>query len=183
MTEQDYGTLERGDGTVTIRFTRQLAHPPPKVWRALTEAGHVAAWFPTTIEGEFAAGAPLVFRFTKLSIPPMSGRMIVCEPPKLLEFTWDDETLRFELDPHESGTRLDFTATFAEIGKAARDAAGWHVCLEQLAYSIDGRSGGPGPGPEDQRWREIHPHYVAAFGPDASAIGPPEEWQDEYGPA
>ncbi len=64
MTGQDYGTLERGDGTVTVRFVRQLAHPPQKVWRALTEAEHLDAWFPTTIEGEFAAGAPLLFRFT-----------------------------------------------------------------------------------------------------------------------
>ncbi len=102
---QDYGTLERGDGTVTVRFTRLLPHPPEKVWRALTEAEHLAAWFPTTIEGAFTPGAPLVFRFTELAMPPMSGRMISCEPPKLLEFTWDDETLRFELDAHESGTR------------------------------------------------------------------------------
>ncbi len=107
--------------------------------------------------------------------------MIVCEPPKLLEFCWDDETLRFELDAHESGTRLDFTATFAEVGKASRDAAGWHVCLELLADSIDGKA--PEAGPEGQRWREVHPHYVAAFGPEASVIGPPQEWQDEYGPA
>jgi len=182
MTEaQDYGTLERGDGTVTIRFSRQFAHPPQKVWRALTGAEHLDAWFPTTIDGEFTAGAPLTFRFTKLSIPAMSGRMIACEPPKLLEFTWDDETLRFELDARESGTLLDFSATLAEIGKAARDAAGWHVCLEQLADSIEGRSAEPAP--EGERWREIHPRYVAAFGPDASAIGPPQEWQDEYGPA
>jgi uncharacterized protein YndB with AHSA1/START domain len=178
---QEYGTLERGAGSVTIRFSRLLPHPPQKVWRALTEAGHLDAWFPTTIEGEFAAGAPLVFRFTKLSIPPMHGRMISCEPPKLLEFTWDDETLRFELDRREAGTLLGFTATFAEIGKAARDAAGWHVCLELLADALAGQAGEAQPA--EQRWREVHPRYVAAFGPDAAEIGPPQEWQDEYGPA
>ena len=177
----DLGTLERGDGTVTIRFTRQFAHPPEKVWRALTEAEHLDKWFPTSIDGEFAAGAPLTFRFGKLEMPPMHGQMIACEPPKLLEFTWDDETLRFELDAYETGTRLDFAATFAEIGKAARDAAGWHVCLEQLAADLDGGTGEPLP--EGQRWREVHPQYVAAFGPEASTLGPPQEWQDEYGPA
>ena len=177
---QDYGTLERGDGTVTVRFTRLLPHPPEKVWRALTEAEHLAAWFPTTIDGAFTPGAPLVFRFTTVAMPPMSGQVISCEPPKLLEFTWDDETLRFELDAHEAGTALAFTATFAEIGKAARDAAGWHVCLELLAGAFDGS---PEPAPDGQRWREVHPHYVAAFGPDASVLGPPQAWQDEYGPA
>jgi|ERR1700722_18143344 len=182
MTEAgDYGTLERGEGTVTVRFIRQLAHPPHKVWRALTEADHLNAWFPTTIEGEFTAGAPLVFRFTELAMPPMGGLMIACEPPKLLEFTWDDETLRFELDAHETGTRLEFTATFAAVGKAARDAAGWHVCLDLLPGAIDGEPRQPAR--EAERWREVHPKYVAAFGPDASAIGPPQEWQDEHGPA
>ena len=181
MTEaEDFGTLERGDGTVTFRFTRLLAHPPQKVWRALTEADHLDAWFPTTIEGEFTAGAPLVFSFARLALPAMSGRMLTCEPPKLLEFTWDDETLRFELDAHESGTVLGFTATFAEIGKAARDGAGWHVCLDRLPGAIDGHRAAWS---DDGRWREVHPRYVAAFGPDAATMGPPPEWEDEYGPA
>ncbi len=35
-----------------VRFSRRLPHPPEKVWRALTEAEHLAAWFPTTVEGE-----------------------------------------------------------------------------------------------------------------------------------
>ena len=54
------------------------------------------------------------------------------------------------------------------------------MCLELLAGALDG---GAEPVPEGQRWREVHPHYVGAFGPEASAIGPPPEWQDEYGPA
>jgi uncharacterized protein YndB with AHSA1/START domain len=178
--QSDYGTLERGEGTVTLRFTRQLAHPPEKVWRALTEPEHLAAWFPTTIEGEFVPGSPLAFSFAKLAIPPMSGRMLACEPPKLLEFTWDDETLRFELTAAESGTLLGFTATFAEVGKAARDAGGWHVCLDRLAVAAGGQVA---RWSEDERWREVHPHYVAAFGSDAATIGPPQEWQDEFGPA
>src|SRR4051794_15127554 len=34
-----------------VSFERTLPHPPEKVWRALTEAEHLKAWFPTTIEG------------------------------------------------------------------------------------------------------------------------------------
>lgn len=32
-----------------------------QVWRALTEERHLAAWSPTTIEGELKPGAPLRF--------------------------------------------------------------------------------------------------------------------------
>jgi uncharacterized protein YndB with AHSA1/START domain len=179
--EQDYGVLERGEGTVTVRFARRLPHPPQKVWRALTEADHLTAWFPTTIEGDLAAaGAPLKFSFREVPIAPMDGHAISCEPPTLLEFLWGDETLRFELTAQDSGTLLAFSATFAEIGKAARDAAGWHVCLDHLSGDL---SGLPAGAPSDVRWRLVHPEYVARFGPEASTEGPPAEWEDTYGPA
>jgi uncharacterized protein YndB with AHSA1/START domain len=176
-----YGVLERGEGTVTVRFTREFPHAPQKVWRALTEPEHLAAWFPTTIEGDLAAaGTPLRFSFRQVAIEPMNGHAIACEPPKVLEYLWGDETLRFELRPAGSGTTLEFTATFAEIGKAARDAAGWHACLDDFGYSLDGRDA---PVPSDVRWRQVNPRYVARFGPDASTEGPPQEWTEAYGPA
>jgi len=182
MSTQDaeFGTLERGEGTVTVRFTRLLPHPPAKVWRALTQAEDLAAWFPTTVDGELTPGAALRFSFREVPVPPMDGRLIAIEPVRLLEFVWGDETLRFELRPHESGTTLAFSATFAELGKAARDAAGWHVCLDELGYCL---GGSPAPWPSDERWRLVHPRYAAEFGPDAAAIGPPAEWEATYGPA
>ena len=178
---QDYGVLERGDGTVTLRFARQFPHPPQKVWRALTEPEHLAAWFPTTIEGDYGtAGASLRFSFHEVPVPPMDGHAIACEPPKLLEFAWGDETLRFELTAKDSGTMLGFTATFADIGKAARDGAGWHVCLDQLSYGLDEATA---PFKPDDRWRLVNAEYVTRFGPDAATEGPPQEWEDTYGPA
>ena len=71
--DEDLGTLERGDGQVRLIFTRRLAHPPGKVWRALTEAEHLAAWFPTTVEGDLAAGATLRFAFRDLALPTFGG--------------------------------------------------------------------------------------------------------------
>ena len=60
-----YGRLEQSDGRWQLRFTRRLAHPPERVWRALVDPEELDAWFPTTIEGECAPGAPLRFRFRK----------------------------------------------------------------------------------------------------------------------
>ncbi|PZG03110.1 SRPBCC domain-containing protein, partial [Nonomuraea aridisoli] len=37
------------DGRTTLRLQRRLPHPPEKVWRAITEPEHLAAWFPTTV--------------------------------------------------------------------------------------------------------------------------------------
>ena len=44
-----------------LTFTRRLAHPREKVWRAVTEPEHLAAWYPQEIVGERRAGAPLRF--------------------------------------------------------------------------------------------------------------------------
>jgi uncharacterized protein YndB with AHSA1/START domain len=165
------GQLERHDDRWQLRFTRRLPHPPEKVWRALTEPEHLAAWFPTDIEGERRTGAPLRFVFPGGEGPAMDGEMIACEPPSLLELRWGGgETLRFELRPDGDGTVLTFVDTFDELGKAARDAAGWHACLDALASHLDGR---PAPAEPSERWQELHAAYVEQFGPAAATIGPP----------
>jgi uncharacterized protein YndB with AHSA1/START domain len=165
------GQLEQRAGRWQLRFTRRLAHPRERVWRALTERDELAAWFPTDIEGERRAGAPLRFAFPAGEAPPIDGEMVACDPPSLLEFTWgDDETLRFELQADAGGTLLTFVNTFDALGKAARDAAGWHACLDVLAYHLDGDEP---PWESRERWEQVHAGYVERLGPEASTIGPP----------
>lgn len=165
----DLGTLETSaDGRSVLRFRRNLRHPRELVWRALTEDGHLAAWFPTTIEGERRAGAPLRFSFRAAEAEPFDGEMLAFEPPSLIELRWADDVLRFELEPAGAGSVLQLIVTFPERGKAARDGAGWHVCLERLETECDGTT----PPPAD-RWRVVHARYVEALGPEASTIGPP----------
>ena len=56
-TTGELGTLDRDGERFVLTFRRRLAHPPERVWRALTEPEHLEHWFPTTIDGERAAGA------------------------------------------------------------------------------------------------------------------------------
>jgi uncharacterized protein YndB with AHSA1/START domain len=169
----DDGTLERNGAHSVLRFERRLAHPTAKVWTALTQDEQLVAWFPTTIEGERAAGAPLRFSFRQSEAAPFDGEMTCYDPPRVLELRWGDDLLRFELRPRsereQEGCVLTLTVTFPEHGKAARDAAGWHVCLERLAYACDGATP---PWDPAERWSDVHPRYVEQLGPDASAIGP-----------
>jgi uncharacterized protein YndB with AHSA1/START domain len=175
----EYGTLERlPDGVSVLRYRRRLAHPQQKVWRALTEDTHLAEWFPTTIEGQRAAGAPLHFSFRQGEGEPFNGEMLAFDAPTLMELRWAGDVLRFELSEHGSDCVLDLTVTFSEYAKAARDGAGWHACLEQLGLVCDGA---PSPGKPADRWREVHRSYVERFGPAASALGPPEVWEGVHG--
>lgn len=168
----ELGTVERAGDVWVLRYRRRLAHPRDKVWRALTEEAHLAAWFPTTIESGPAAGASLRFSFRSGEAEPFDGEMLAFDPPVLMELRWADDILRFELAADGPGAcELSLSVTFPEYGKAARDAAGWHVCLEQLAYECDGS---PSPWPSPVRWRAVHPRYVSSLGPEASSVGPPE---------
>jgi uncharacterized protein YndB with AHSA1/START domain len=174
----DYGDLERRDGDALVRFTRQLTSPPQRVWRALAEPEHLAAWFPTTIEGERATGSPLHFAFRDLEAPPFEGEMLSFEPPWLMELRWGGEILRFELAAEGDGSVLTFTARFGEFGKGARDGAGWHSCLDLLGWAVADR---PAPWSAADRWHQVHHTYRDRFGPEASTVGPPEEWERVHG--
>jgi uncharacterized protein YndB with AHSA1/START domain len=173
------GQLARAGERWQLRFVRTLAHPREKVWRALTEAEHQAAWFPDEMQGDRVVGATLRFVSREMpDYPAFEGTVLVFDPPSLLEFTWGDDTLRFELEATAGGTILTLVDTFDEVGKAARDGAGWHVCLEQLAYSLDGAEF---PWKPEEHWPEVNAAYVEHLGPDASTIGPPQEWIDAHG--
>ncbi len=178
VADADFGVLERQGGRAVVRFTRLLPHPQQLVWRALTEPDHLAAWFPTTIEGERRAGAPLQFGFRDMEAPPFDGEMVTFDPPRVMELRWGDETLRFELATHEDGCTLVFTAGFDEIGKVARDGAGWHSTLDLLTWAV-GEQAAPWSAPD--RWRDVRDDYIERFGPEASTIGPPEEWERRHG--
>jgi len=165
------GELDQIEGKWQLRFTRKLGHRPEKVWRALTEPDHLVAWFPQDIEGERRLGARLRFVYRSGQGPDFEGEIIVHDPPSVLEFRWGGDTLRFELEPDGDGCVLTLRDTFDELGKAARDAAGWHECLDLLAHDLASEAPSWRSG---ERWQQVHPLYVERFGPEAATIGPPD---------
>ncbi|MGA7418688.1 MAG: SRPBCC family protein [Acidimicrobiales bacterium] len=169
--EQDTdGVLEQKDNRWRLRFTRPLPQPPETVWRAITESEHLEAWFPQRIVGEWAVGAPLRFESRGGEFPPFDGEVLAYEPGSTIEFRWGTDLIRLEVAPTESGCTLTLVDTIDELGKAARDGAGWHVCLDALGHHLAGT--GP-PGTVGERWSVVHEGYVERFGPEAATIGPP----------
>ena len=166
------GTLEDAGGRWRLRFTRPLAHPPEKVWRAITEPEHLQAWFPQRISGDWVVGG--VVTFHKDLTPDFHGEVLAYAPPSLLEFRWGTDVIRLEIEERDGGCTLTLLDTIDEIGKAARDSAGWHECLDLLACNLDGERPAWRPG---QRWAQVHPGYVEAFGPEGATIGPPPGYE------
>jgi len=100
----------------------------------------------------------------------MDGRMLEFKPESAMELEWGPDVIRIELRSVAEGTELTLLCTLEERGKAARDAAGWHVCLAALEADL---AGAENSREEMAAWGEVHPHYVETFGPEAATIGPP----------
>jgi uncharacterized protein YndB with AHSA1/START domain len=149
----------------SLRLIRHLADPPEIVWSAITDRDELRSWFPCDVEvlgGKWKVGAVIVFRFPPAVIDmTLDGRVLVVDPPKLLSYTWGEESLRFELSAEGSGTRLVLTDELPS-GSAARNAAGWDECLDRLS----GR-----PSLERLNWTEAFAKYAQKF---SSMLGPQE---------
>lgn len=153
-------TLRTIDGRHVLRIERRLAHPPRKVWRALTESTHLRAWFPADIVGlELVVGAPLRFVFREGEAEPSAGVVTEVDPPRVLAYRWEGELLRWELQPDGAGCLLLFTHTFDDRPAAASFASGWKTCLDALERELDGRPGEAPPFDDT-----VHEGYVARFG-------------------
>jgi uncharacterized protein YndB with AHSA1/START domain len=168
--------LEDRDGGVALRFERELAHPPERVWRALTERAELDAWHPTPFELEPTRGGLVTFQ-APAQVPSMrDGEVLEFDPPRALEYTWFEDSLRWELHPRVDGCLLVLTHSFGDRFKAARDGAGWHVCLWWLERHLEavpsGRDEDDGGVPRG--WRVLNEEYLRRFDiPPEKATPPP----------
>jgi uncharacterized protein YndB with AHSA1/START domain len=153
--------LSTGGARPVLRFERVLARPPEAVWRSITDREELKAWFPCEVVVDaWEPGAKIDFPFPGSDMT-LTGTVLEVDEPRLLAYTWGEEALRFTLTPEPGGrTRLVFTD---ELGPsiAARNAAGWQVCLARLI----------GETPAGDAWKGYFDRYTAAFEP---ALGPQE---------
>src|SRR5207247_8852194 len=103
------------------------------------------------------------------------GEVTEYDPPRVLAYTWGDDHLRWELEPHDDGCLLVLTHTFDDRLKAARDAAGWHLCLEALSSSLEGTEASQAGDAQGLPlgWRELNHAYEQRFGIPADEATPP----------
>jgi uncharacterized protein YndB with AHSA1/START domain len=157
-----HGTYETIKERPVLRFERMLPHPVDAVWRAVTEPDELAYWFPTAVEVDLRPGGRMSFTFPGDEYPPLQGEVIEFDPPRRFVFTWGDDQLSFELEPGADGVScvLRLTVALDSPDKAARDAAGWHVCLGELETRLAGAPvARPGTMPTEQ-WREYYEEYI-----------------------
>jgi uncharacterized protein YndB with AHSA1/START domain len=164
-------TLLSGESRPAVRLERRLSDPPSVVWRALTEHEQLRTWFPSDVivdGGSWQVGAKLTFPFPSEVIDmTLTGEVLELDEPHLLAFTWGEDTLRFELTADGDGTRLVLIDELP-ASHAARNAAGWDVCLDRLA----------GLEPAPDAWQPRFAANVAKFEPILGPQdGPPQGYK------
>ncbi|MBF6185867.1 MULTISPECIES: SRPBCC family protein [Nocardia] len=148
----EYGTLVEPR---TVRLERLLPGPIERVWRYLTEAELRRSWLADGAM-ELTDGGPveLIFRNSELSTADdpapdeytaehrIRGVILACEPPRLLRYTWGDESseVTFALEPAGDQVRLEVTHTKLPDRSALLSVSGgWHSHLDLLAARLAGR--------------------------------------------
>src|SRR3954466_4132375 len=96
-----YGTYEEIGGRPTVRFERTYPHPVEAVWRAVTEPGELARWFPATVTVDLRPGGAMSFDFGDGMV--LDGVVTELDAPRVFAFRWGNEDLRFELEARDGG--------------------------------------------------------------------------------
>jgi uncharacterized protein YndB with AHSA1/START domain len=167
------GAFREVDGRPALCFERHLRHPVDAVWRAVTDPAELAHWFPATVTVDLREGGAMAFEFADhAELPPSSGTVIEYQPPRRLAFDWDGTVLRFELEPVDGGTAclLRFTHLLRDRDAAARDMAGWHVCLDALGEHLDGKPAQAPPPARTDTWTSLYEIYTGRGVPSGAAI-------------
>ena len=91
----------------TLVLVRELRHPPPMVWQALTDPAHLSQWAPFDADRNLAAVGPVKLSAVATPTPQVSENSVKrAEEPRLLEYDWGGNDIRWELEPLGRGTRL-----------------------------------------------------------------------------
>jgi uncharacterized protein YndB with AHSA1/START domain len=150
----------------TIRFQRVLPGPIERVWAYLTESEKRGRWLASgPMELHVGGRVELNFRNADLSAhveqppekyrkyadggPTTHGQITRCAPPRLLSYTWDEDSgvaseVTFELTPQ--GDDVLLVLTHRRLGDRAMMlsvAGGWHAHLGILLDHLNGREPSP----------------------------------------
>ncbi|MFI9591730.1 SRPBCC family protein [Nonomuraea sp. NPDC052265] len=151
----------------TLVFVRDLRHPPEKVWRALTEPGRLSAWAPYTADRDLSeAGGVTLTMIDDEKPQDMVAEVVRADPPRLLEYTFGTDLLRWELAATGDGTRLTLRHTVQDRDMLPKVAAGWHICLDVAEKLLEGQPIPPirGAAAVDFGWSELNDQYAQRFG-------------------
>jgi uncharacterized protein YndB with AHSA1/START domain len=156
----------------TLILTRDLRHAPENVWEALTDPSQLAQWAPFDVDRNLSTTGPAkLFLASAPSPQTFHSTVKRAERPRLLEYTWGDADVRWELEPLPTGTRLKLWHNI-DRRFIAWGAAGWHICFDVLDHLLAGHPLGRIVGADALQfeWQRLNQEYAAQFGIETPAF-------------
>ena len=164
------GAEVRKDGdNWTLVLVRQLRHPPAKVWQALTDPTHLREWAPFEADRSLATVGSVKLSLVNAPKPVVSETQVTrADAPKLLEYKWGGNDMRWELEPLGDGTRLTLWHNI-ERRYISMGAAGWHICFDVLDRFLAGEPLGRIVGGDAMKfeWSRLNTEYAKQFDVEA----------------
>lgn len=162
------GAEVRKDGEKwTLVLVRDLLHPPEKVWQALTDPGQLREWAPFDSDRNLGAVGAAKLSTVGAPTPLVSETQVKrADAPKVLEFNWGGQDIRWELEPREGGTRLTLWHNI-DRGFISMGAAGWHICFDVLGRLLGSQPIGRIVGVDAMKfggWQRLNAEYAKQFG-------------------
>jgi uncharacterized protein YndB with AHSA1/START domain len=159
----------------TLILVRELRHPPEKVWEALTDPAHLREWAPFEADGTLGTvGTKVKLTVVGAPTPQVSETTVKrADAPKVLEYNWGGQDIRWELEAFGGGTRLtlwhNIDRRYISMG-----AAGWHICLDVLDHLLNGTPIGRIVGGEAMKfgWQRLNAEYAKQFGVETPGLPP-----------
>jgi uncharacterized protein YndB with AHSA1/START domain len=150
----------------TLVLVRELRHAPETVWEALIDPAQLREWAPFDADRSLGTAGAAV-KLTTVGTPQVSEtRVTRADAPRVLEYNWGGQDIRWELEAVGDGTRLtlwhNIDRRFIAMG-----AAGWHICLDVLGRFLDGAPIGRIVGPEAMKfdgWQRLNAEYAKQLG-------------------
>jgi uncharacterized protein YndB with AHSA1/START domain len=162
------GAQIRKDGEQwTLILVRELRHSPEKVWQALTDPTHLREWAPFEADESLGTVGTTV-KLTTVGAPTpqvSETRVRRADAPRLLEYNWGSNDIRWELEAFGGGTRLTLWHNI-DSGFISMGAAGWHICFDVLDHLLSGTPTGRIVGGEAMKfgWQRLNSEYARQFG-------------------
>ena len=105
--------------TLSVVVEREMAFPPEKIWRALTQPHLIEAWL---MKSDFEPVASRAFSF-RADWGSVDCTVLAIEPPRTLSYTWAayglESVVTWTLTPTAAGTHLRM------------EQVGFRACQEQ----------------------------------------------------
>jgi uncharacterized protein YndB with AHSA1/START domain len=170
------GAQVRKDGEKwTLILVRELRHSPETVWQALTDPAHLREWAPFDADGSLGAvGSTVKLTTVGTPTPHVSTATVTrADAPRLLEYSWGEHDMRWEIEAVDGGTRLtlwhDIDRRFISMG-----AAGWQICFDVLEHLLSGAPIGRIVAGDAMKfdWARLNAEYARQFGTEAPKRAP-----------